>query len=84
MTVTSWNDLPLTLRMQDIAGIYGINVWTVRKKVERGDEDVPRPAFARPYRWRREDVRKHYEGHSIGEQRKAIARAKREQLKAVG
>lgn len=77
MTVHDWRELPLTLRMRDIAAIYGLHERTVRTKVERGDEDIPRPNFLRPYRWRKSDVQAHYEGHSVRDQRRAIAEAKR-------
>lgn len=79
----NWEALPLTLRMADIAAIYAISIRTVRDKVERGDEDIPRPNFVRPYRWRRDEVRRHYERHTVRDQRDAIAKAKREALKAV-
>lgn len=74
LIVTDWSQLPLTLRMTHIAAIYDLHIKTVRNKVERHAIDIPQPAFIRPYRWRRDDVRAHFEAQRVAVQRREIAR----------
>lgn len=71
--VRDWNELPLTLRMKDIAAIYDLAEKTVRRRVEQRDPSIPRPNFIQPYRWRKADVRRHYETASLEEQRREKA-----------
>jgi hypothetical protein len=75
VTVRDWSELPLTLHMRHIAAIYALHEKTVRSKVEKADPSIPRPAFLRPYRWRKSDVRKHYEEWSVAQHRRAIAKS---------
>lgn len=80
--VTSWDTLDLILRAQDLAAIYGLSLDQVRRLVRKGDTtQIPRPAFISPNRWRREDVRRHFERAEPVEQRAARAR---EKFQAVG
>jgi len=60
-----WSGLPLTLTAHHIAAIYGLHVKTVRVKAAAGDPGLPLPAFDKPWRWRRDDVRRHYETASV-------------------
>jgi hypothetical protein len=81
-TVTEWDSLPLTLRAQHIAAIYGLSLYQVRALVRRGDRSqIPAPAFISPNRWRKADVRKHFESASPMLQR--LAQATR-RLSSVG
>lgn len=82
--VRDWSDLPLTLRMADVAAIYSLSLKTVRRCIERNDPSVPRPNFLNPYRWRRQDVRQHYDRITLEEQRRARAIAQRDKLQRVG
>lgn len=80
--ITSFDQLPLTLRMAHIAALYDLCIDTVRDKVEQGDTvAIPRPSFVRPYRWRKADVQRHYDHASVSDQRQAIAQQRRAKLK---
>ncbi len=56
-----WAQLPLLMRLREVTSLYGVDPTAFRRKVERGDSDVPQPNFLRPMRRRRDDVRRHYE-----------------------
>lgn len=73
--ITDWSQLPLTLRVHDVAAVYDLHPRVVRDKVARGDADVPQPNFVRPMRWRRSDVRRHYHAHSMVKQRRELLRS---------
>lgn len=69
MTVTEWTSLPLTLDAKHVAAIYGFEWRTVLRKV--GSREVPMPFADRPYRWRKADVKAHYERMSLHGTRRA-------------
>lgn len=68
----TWNDFPLTLNMHQVAEIYGLHVKTVRRHVESGSSQIPVPNFIRPYRWRRDDVERHWRMARVSDQRRAL------------
>jgi hypothetical protein len=74
MAITNWDQLPILIRLSQLAELYDLNETTVRKKVESGDPSIPLPAFLHPYRWRKADVIRHLEKHSIVEQLRTKAR----------
>lgn len=75
MRLTAWDQLPLTVTAKYVAQLYSLHPRTLYLKLKQGSSDVPQPAFLRPIRWRRDDVRKHFENHSIVKQRAELARA---------
>ena len=77
-TVTDWDQLPLTLRAQHLAATYDLSLYRVRALMRKGDTtQIPRPAFISPARWRKSDVRRHYERADPVEQRLARVKARR-------
>jgi len=72
--VSDWSALPLVLDAHDIAGLYRLHAKTVRAKAAAGDPGLPAPALDRPWRWRREDVRRHFETVTVD----GIRRARRQ------
>lgn len=69
--ITDWTGLPLTLTAHHLAAIYGLHLKTVRTKAAQGDPGLPAPAFDHPWRWRKADVKRHYETASPEWLRKA-------------
>lgn len=53
-------DYPPTLRCEHVAELYGYTLLTARKLAQRRSPKIPTPCAARPYRFRRDDVRRHY------------------------
>ena len=56
-----WRDYPPMLRCDDVAPLYGYTLLTTRKLAQRRSSKVPTPCGNRPLRFRRDDVRRHYE-----------------------
>jgi len=54
-TVSDLAALPLILTIKELATIYRLSVFTIRRQVQQGTF-APRPWDRYPYRWRREDV----------------------------
>lgn len=73
--ITNWAQVPLTLRVDDVAAVYDLHPRVVRDKVARGDADVPQPNFVRPMRWRRVDVQRHFHAHSMVRQRRSLLKS---------
>lgn len=53
-------DYPPTLRAAHIAVLYGYTLLTTRKLAQKRSPKLPTPCGARPFVWRRDDVRRHY------------------------
>lgn len=56
-----WRSMKPMMRCEDLTAIYDYTLLTIRKMVQQRNPKVPTPCSARPYRFRREDVRRHYE-----------------------
>jgi len=69
MTVTDWGQLPLTLNAHHVAAIYGLKWCTVLSKI--GSGEVAAPFADKPWRWRKADVKAHYERLSLHGVRRA-------------
>jgi len=54
-TVSDLDALPLILTLKELATIYRLSVFTIRRQLQQGTF-FPRPWDRYPYRWRREDV----------------------------
>jgi predicted DNA-binding transcriptional regulator AlpA len=52
---------PATLRVPQIAELYGYTVMTVQKMARLRNPKIPTPCTLRPYGWNRADVQRHYE-----------------------
>jgi hypothetical protein len=74
----TWDDYDDVLCMRDVADILKVNVKTVRKRMEQHSPLQPPPAFIRPYRWRKADVKRFVDTASVEHQRRELARAERE------
>lgn len=53
-------DYPPTLRCQHLAALYGYTLLTVRKMAQQRSRKIPTPCASRPFRFRRDDVRRHF------------------------
>jgi hypothetical protein len=60
MLITDLEALPVTLRVEHIAAIYGNKIATVYELIRLGSDKIPMPFLSRPYRFRKTDVIKHY------------------------
>lgn len=69
MTVTDWAALPITLNAHHVAAIYGFEWRTVLRKI--GSGEVAAPFADKPWRWRKADVKAHYERLSLHTTRRA-------------
>lgn len=59
-----WKRLPLTMRCEHLAAIYGYTLLSTRKMVQQRNPKLPTPCGSRPFVFRRDDVRRHYERRS--------------------
>jgi len=53
--ITNWDDIPIILKIHDMAALYRVNPDTIRRALSL-HEWRPVPFEKYPYRWRREDV----------------------------
>lgn len=58
-------DYPPLMRCEHLVGLYPYTLMTIRKMVQKRSRKVPTPCGARPFVFRRDDVRRHFEGMSI-------------------
>ncbi len=73
MTFTTWADVPLMFRVRQDAALMDISYDTARHQVSRGLCEVP-PALVKPYRWRKEDVRRYIETSTVVDDRRRKSR----------
>lgn len=71
----SWDAVPLTVSLKQVAALYDLHWKTAQVKVRRGDASLPRPFLDRPYRFRKSDVKAHYERVNLADVRRARATA---------
>jgi hypothetical protein len=56
-----WADFPEVMTCRDLTRIYPRKLGGIRKGVQQRSKKLPTPCSARPYLFRREDVRRHVE-----------------------
>lgn len=56
-----WRAMKPMLKCADLTAIYPYTLRTIRNMVAERNRKVPTPCSARPYVFRREDVKRHYE-----------------------
>jgi hypothetical protein len=61
MTLQDWKQFPPMLRCDDLTRIYPYTLLTIRKMVQHRNRKVPTPCGRRPFVFRRDDVKRHYE-----------------------
>jgi hypothetical protein len=61
MTIQEWASFPRMLRCNDLARIYPYTLLTIRKMAQRRNPKIPTPCGTRPFVFRRDDVKRHYE-----------------------
>jgi hypothetical protein len=68
--VTDWSQLPITLDAHQVAAVYGFKSWrTACRKI--GTREIAQPFADRPHRWRKSDVKAHYERLTLHGTRRA-------------
>lgn len=61
MTTLEWKAFPPLMRCDDLTKIYPYTLMGIRKLVQRRSRKVPTPCGKRPFVFRRDDVRRHFE-----------------------
>ena len=56
-----WLAYPPLMRCQHLAEIYGYTLLTVRKMAQKCNPKIPTPCGTRPFVFRRDDVRRHFD-----------------------
>jgi hypothetical protein len=56
-----WSAYKPMLRCDDLATIYPYTLTAIRKAVQRRSAKLPTPCGTRPFVFRREDVKRHYD-----------------------
>lgn len=59
-SLIDWRAFPPMLRCDDLARLYPYTLLTIRKMAQQRSSKIPTPCGARPYVFRRDDVRRHY------------------------
>jgi hypothetical protein len=61
MNLSEWRTFPAMLRCDDLTKIYPYTLQTIRKFAQKRNPKIPTPCGTRPFVFRREDVRRHFE-----------------------
>lgn len=56
-----WGRYQPFLRCDDLARIYPYTLLTIRKMAQQRNPKIPTPCAVRPFLFRRDDVRRHFE-----------------------
>lgn len=56
-----WREFKPLLRCDDLTRIYPYTLLSIRKLVQKRSRKVPTPCGSRPFIFRRDDVKRHYE-----------------------
>jgi len=67
--VTDWSQVPITLDAHQVGAVYGLAWRTVLRKI--GTREIAQPFADAPYRWRKSDVKAHYERLTLHGTRRA-------------
>lgn len=57
----NWNAYPATMRAEHIADLYNRKVGGVKKAAQQRSRKIPTPCETRPWGWKRDDVKRHFE-----------------------
>lgn len=61
MTVVDWREFPPMLKCADLTRIYPFTLLTIRKMVQKGNPKIPTPCGRRPFVFRKDDVKRHFD-----------------------
>ena len=63
--VTDWAQLPLILRVPDLARLLGIGRTAIYERMERNPGSLPTPSSTAPFEWSRAVVQRWYETPAV-------------------
>lgn len=57
----NWSEFKPLLRCDDLTRIYPYTLLTIRKMAQQRNPKIPTPCASRPFLFRRDDVKRHFE-----------------------
>lgn len=57
----NWSSYKPLMRCEDLTAIYPYTLLTIRKMAQTRNPKIPTPCGSRPFVFRRDDVRRHFE-----------------------
>lgn len=57
----NWSAYQPLMRCEDLTTIYPYTLLTIRKMAQQRNRKIPTPCAVRPFLFRREDVKRHFE-----------------------
>lgn len=57
----NWSEFEPLLRCDDLTRIYPYTLLTIRKMAQQRNPKIPTPCASRPFLFRRDDVKRHFE-----------------------
>lgn len=60
-TAIDWRSLPPLMRCDHLVSIYPYTLLSIRKMAQQRNPKIPSPCGSRPFVFRKDDVRRHFE-----------------------